>query len=962
LTVKAGQGARFDAGDFYATAHPDNAVPSIENSEIVYVSSVVGDVFTIERGVRDSTAKNIAVGWRISHSFYAEDIEAIEADVAALETGKQPVGDYLTITEAIVLYEPKKGANDNYVTDAEKVLLGNTSGVNTGDQDLSSYETSTQLNARDTANRSRLNHTGEQAISTVIGLQSALDAKASEASLATHTTDTNNPHDVTKAQVGLSNADDTSDIDKPISTATQVELNKKLNKAGDTMTGDLTLESSYPSDDINGGTDGTSRLNLYSYQRGNFNSYGENIRHFLMRKDAKSMDTWYFPSGGYDANRVPVGTMKPVVWAGAHWEANDHNSNHKHWSVEVPDSTGAIQTRFEIRFGDPTIDNAIAGLDKTLIMTNLADFVVRTSNGQMLRLSSPAGNHKPIEFNHDSGGSSASRRWTLRANSTAETGLNTGTDFQLVRYDDNGTFLDSPIFVQRSTGNVGIGTITTTERLTIAGGVYLNGALNMDNSNTDAIFTITSTADTSINNRFKIRHFAKNSAGFSREAMQIQSRLADTTAGSERSQFVVQGYVGGTFQTVFNIDGGTTFYYGRVRPFNTNTTDLGATTAYWANIYANRYYLNSTAYIDGATAGTVNVNGALGILATSGAATHSLTLGSASTGIALYETTDQTTNYSRMLTWYNPNTNAFTIATQNAGSGAQRTMRLQTALGTILDIRGDNISGAFAFSKTVSLNNGAVVGVNGGLVNGSSLGIGLYVGTSINQSGSAGYTALLINPTETATGTGLKTLIDAQVGGVSKFKVDNAGYVTAPRMYFNSTAYLDGGTTGQLAVIGRLNASDIGGTNGTRVLSLSGVTSGVNYLDISNSAAGLAPLIQPAGTDANIDILIKPKGTGAIKIQSGINGFSVANFVGAASAVNYLYIQNAATGNRPLVQASGTDTNISLELRGKGTGTVLSPGDFEVSDTTKGVILKSPDGTRYRITVANGGTLNTAVA
>jgi hypothetical protein len=34
-------------------------------------------------------------------------------------------------------FEPLKGADDNYVTDAEKTVLGNTSGINTGDQDLS---------------------------------------------------------------------------------------------------------------------------------------------------------------------------------------------------------------------------------------------------------------------------------------------------------------------------------------------------------------------------------------------------------------------------------------------------------------------------------------------------------------------------------------------------------------------------------------------------------------------------------------------------------------------------------------------------------------------------------------------------------------------------------------------------------------------------------------------------------
>jgi hypothetical protein len=32
----------------------------------------------------------------------------------------------------------------------------------------------------------------------------------------------------------------------------------------------------------------------------------------------------------------------------------------------------------------------------------------------------------------------------------------------------------------------------------------------------------------------------------------------------------------------------------------------------------------------------------------------------------------------------------------------------------------------------------------------------------------------------------------------------------------------------------------------------------------------------------------------------------------------------------------------------------------EVDTIAKGVILKSPDGTRYRVTVANGGTLSVA--
>jgi hypothetical protein len=40
----------------------------------------------------------------------------------------------------------------------------------------------------------------------------------------------------------------------------------------------------------------------------------------------------------------------------------------------------------------------------------------------------------------------------------------------------------------------------------------------------------------------------------------------------------------------------------------------------------------------------------------------------------------------------------------------------------------------------------------------------------------------------------------------------------------------------------------------------------------------------------------------------------------------------------------------------------VSSGDIEVDTITKGLILKSPDGTRYRVTVPNGGTVLTITA
>ena len=56
-------------------------------------------------------------------------------------------------------------------------------------------------------------------------------------SVTNHIADLTNPHSVTAAQVGLGNVDNTSDLNKPISTATQAALDLKANIASPTFTG-----------------------------------------------------------------------------------------------------------------------------------------------------------------------------------------------------------------------------------------------------------------------------------------------------------------------------------------------------------------------------------------------------------------------------------------------------------------------------------------------------------------------------------------------------------------------------------------------------------------------------------------------------------------------------------------------------------------------------------------------------
>lgn len=69
----------------------------------------------------------------------------------------------------------------------------------------------------------------------------AVTGLAEASDLTAHTGNTSNPHGVTKAQVGLGNVDNTSDANKPVSAAQAAADALKVNKAGDTMTGTLSL-------------------------------------------------------------------------------------------------------------------------------------------------------------------------------------------------------------------------------------------------------------------------------------------------------------------------------------------------------------------------------------------------------------------------------------------------------------------------------------------------------------------------------------------------------------------------------------------------------------------------------------------------------------------------------------------------------------------------------------------------
>ena len=58
-------------------------------------------------------------------------------------------------------------------------------------------------------------------------------------------------------------------------------------------------------------------------------------------------------------------------------------------------------------------------------------------------------------------------RWVVGKDATAEGGSNAGSDYRINRYNDAGALQDTPVFINRASGFVGIGLGSATERLTV---------------------------------------------------------------------------------------------------------------------------------------------------------------------------------------------------------------------------------------------------------------------------------------------------------------------------------------------------------------------------------------------------------------------------------------------------------------------------------------------------------------
>ena len=131
--------------------------------------------------------------------------------------------------------------------------------------------------------------------------------------------------------------------------------------------------------------------------------------------------------------------------------------------------------------------------------------------------------------------------------------------------------------------------------------------------------------------------------------------------------------------------------------------------------------------------------------------------------------------------------------------------------------------------------------------------------------------------------------------------------------------------------------------NGNEQLFFSTTSSAVNYVNVTNAATGNDPKIAAAGGDSNVDLQIAPKGTGEIVVGTG----SAASTITSAGAYDLTLDTNSGTNSGTITITDGANGNITATPNGTGyveIGGNTNPGTIQLNceNNSHGIKLQSP--------------------
>lgn len=172
-------------------------------------------------------------------------------------------------------------------------------------------------------------------------------------------------------------------------------------------------------------------------------------------------------------------------------------------------------------------------------------------------------------------------------------------------------------------------------------------------------------------------------------------------------------------------------------------------------------------------------------------------------------------------------------------------------------------------------------------------------------------------------------------GSVNKFTYSYGAYRRALWRAVSVTASVPGAGAGYVAIGDEVlrtfdgrRLHDTGtvlqvlGTDGGLVTQFTQTTGAVNYFNVTSALTGVGPVLQATGSDSAVPINIQTKSNGQFNFKSHAGSNQQFAIASTGSAVNYPYVAGSATGNAVTVGATGTDAAVDLQFLPKGAGRV----------------------------------------
>ena len=371
--------------------------------------------------------------------------------------------------------------------------------------------------------------------------------------------------------------------------------------------------------------------------------------------------------------------------------------------------------------------------------------------------------------------------------------------------------------------------------------------------------------------------------------------------------------------------------------------------------------------VDTSTLKVDSTNHRVGFLTT--APTHTVTLSSTATGIALYNTTDQTTNYERIRSYTSSNT--FKLSVETGGTGTVRDFTIDNGSGNSFTLgAGQPSNGIVSIARgAISSGTSGIFGLSAGLSATSGTQFGTKISITSTQSGTAGYTAILANITETSTGSGTKNFLDFQIGGTSRTRIDNLGNhvissaATSGLRFFNTA---DEVTNTEVATLNfSSNVFNIVTTNtGTGTIRAVNISSGSgSSIALDTAAAGAATTtaklrLVASSTGSAYATSLTTAHTGSSGTQFGLYHAMSVSQSGTAGYTSILVnVTETSTG-------SGTKSLMDLRVGGtsmarfSNTGSLIFASGASINGATGVITL--PANANFTFDATTGSKIGTS--